>query len=72
MKQNIHPKYNEVKVTCSCGNSFMTRSTLGSSDLSIDKNIDNIEKNKEFWKVLVLVSLLFITIEILLIKTIKT
>ena len=36
MKQNIHPKYNEVKVTCSCGNSFMTRSTLGSSDLSID------------------------------------
>jgi len=29
MKQEIHPKYNEVKVTCACGNSFMTRSTLG-------------------------------------------
>jgi len=29
MKQEIHPKYNEVKVTCACGNSFNTRSTLG-------------------------------------------
>lgn len=29
MKQEIHPKYNEVNVTCACGNSFTTRSTLG-------------------------------------------
>jgi large subunit ribosomal protein L31 len=29
MKQEIHPKYNEVTVTCACGNSFTTRSTLG-------------------------------------------
>ena len=36
------------------------------------ENIDNIDKNKEFWKVLVLLSLLFITIEILLIKLIKS
>ena len=43
-----------------------------SSDVSINKNIDNIDKNKEFWKVLVLLSLLFITIEILLIKLIKS
>jgi len=28
MKQGIHPKYNEVTVTCSCGNTFQTRSTL--------------------------------------------
>lgn len=27
MKEGIHPKYNEVQVTCSCGNSFKTRST---------------------------------------------
>lgn len=27
MKQGIHPKYVETKVTCGCGNSFMTRST---------------------------------------------
>ena len=44
----------------------------GSSDVSIKQNIENINKDKEFWKVLVLLSLLFITIEILLIKTIKT
>ncbi len=28
MKQNIHPAFDEVKVTCSCGNTFVTRSTL--------------------------------------------
>lgn len=27
MKDGIHPKYNEVTVSCSCGNSFATRST---------------------------------------------
>lgn len=29
MKQGIHPEYKEIKVTCSCGNIFVTRSTLG-------------------------------------------
>ena len=28
MKETIHPKYMEINVTCSCGNSFKTRSTL--------------------------------------------
>jgi large subunit ribosomal protein L31 len=28
MKPEIHPAYQEIKVTCSCGNEFMTRSTL--------------------------------------------
>ena len=28
MKPEIHPEYQEIKVTCSCGNTFMTRSTL--------------------------------------------
>ncbi len=29
MKSKIHPDYQEVEVTCSCGNKFTTRSTLG-------------------------------------------
>ena len=29
MKQEIHPNYDEVNVTCACGNSFKTRSTMG-------------------------------------------
>ncbi len=29
MKASIHPEYTEITVTCSCGNSFKTRSTLG-------------------------------------------
>jgi large subunit ribosomal protein L31 len=35
MKADIHPNYVELKVTCSCGNEFVTRSTLG-KDLSIE------------------------------------
>jgi large subunit ribosomal protein L31 len=29
MKEKIHPEYKEIKVICSCGNTFTTRSTLG-------------------------------------------
>ena len=35
MKPEIHPAYNDVKVTCSCGESFQTRSTVG-HDLTIE------------------------------------
>lgn len=28
MKKNIHPKYDTIKVQCSCGNMFETRSTV--------------------------------------------
>ncbi len=35
MKPKIHPAYNEVSVTCSCGNTFTTRSTIG-KDLHIE------------------------------------
>ncbi len=29
MKADIHPKYEEITVTCSCGSTFTTRSTTG-------------------------------------------
>jgi large subunit ribosomal protein L31 len=29
MKADIHPQYQEIKVTCSCGNEFTMHSTLG-------------------------------------------
>lgn len=35
MKPGIHPQYSEITVTCSCGNSFKTGSTLG-RDLHIE------------------------------------
>jgi large subunit ribosomal protein L31 len=28
MKPDIHPKYEQIKVVCSCGNEFETSSTL--------------------------------------------
>lgn len=35
MKPDIHPAYKEIKVACSCGNSFVTGSTLD-HDLTIE------------------------------------
>lgn len=35
MKPRIHPRYYTINVTCACGNSFQTRSTLN-EDLSIE------------------------------------
>jgi large subunit ribosomal protein L31 len=35
MKADIHPNYTDINVTCSCGNEFQTRSTLG-EDLTIE------------------------------------
>jgi large subunit ribosomal protein L31 len=34
MKDKIHPKYVETKVTCGCGNAFETRSTQ--AELKVD------------------------------------
>lgn len=35
MKASIHPEYSEINVSCSCGNTFKTRSTLG-QDLQVE------------------------------------
>ena len=35
MKENIHPAYSGVKVSCSCGATYDTRSTKG-EDFTID------------------------------------
>jgi large subunit ribosomal protein L31 len=35
MKTDIHPKYIEATVRCSCGNSFTTRSTKGDVHLEL-------------------------------------
>lgn len=35
MKPDIHPEYQEITVTCSCGTSFKTRSTHG-QDLHLE------------------------------------
>lgn len=35
MKSDIHPAYETITVTCSCGSSFETRSTKG-GDLTIE------------------------------------
>lgn len=35
MKPKIHPEYIECKVTCACGNTFDTRSTVGDMKVEI-------------------------------------
>lgn len=36
MKSDIHPAYKELTVTCSCGNSFKTRSTMADDALHLE------------------------------------
>ncbi|WP_124055251.1 50S ribosomal protein L31 [Arcanobacterium ihumii] len=36
MKQGIHPTYETISVTCTCGNEFETRSTIGGEELRVD------------------------------------
>ncbi|RRD47879.1 50S ribosomal protein L31 [Tessaracoccus sp. OH4464_COT-324] len=36
MKQGIHPEYQDVTVTCTCGNTFSTKSTFTKGSMSAD------------------------------------
>ncbi len=36
MKAGIHPNYHEITVTCSCGSTFKTNSTMGKDTLSVE------------------------------------
>ena len=36
MKQGIHPEYVDTRVTCSCGNSFTTRSTKSNGNIHVE------------------------------------
>jgi len=44
MKKDLHPKYPEITVTCSCGNSFKTQSTMAK-----DTNIEVCSKCHPFY-----------------------
>lgn len=36
MKADIHPNYHNIKVICSCGTQFETRSTLSKDEMHVD------------------------------------
>lgn len=36
MKEGIHPDYHEVTISCACGNSFKTRSTVKGDHLRLE------------------------------------
>ena len=36
MKEGIHPAYRDCKVTCACGNTFMTKSTKDEIRLELE------------------------------------
>jgi large subunit ribosomal protein L31 len=36
MNTDIHPEYHEITVTCSCGNTFTTRSTMNKKSLHLE------------------------------------
>lgn len=36
MRPDIHPEYKEINVSCSCGNSFVTRSNYAKDSMAIE------------------------------------
>jgi len=36
MKSGIHPEYVPTQVTCTCGNTFVTRSTVAKGAMSVE------------------------------------
>lgn len=36
MKPEIHPQYKDVNVVCSCGSTFVTRSTVGKESINLE------------------------------------
>ena len=36
MQADIHPNYKEIQVTCSCGNTFATKSTMSKDNFHIE------------------------------------
>lgn len=36
MKKNLHPEYTATTVSCTCGNTFETRSTLKSDKMNVE------------------------------------
>ncbi len=47
MREKIHPAYYEVKVSCACGNVFMTRSTKKELKVEICSNCHPYFTGKE-------------------------
>jgi len=47
MKEGIHPKYQEVTITCSCGNEIKTRSTGGDLKMEICSNCHPFYSGKQ-------------------------
>jgi large subunit ribosomal protein L31 len=39
MKANIHPTYDVITVTCSCGNKFETRSTIAENSKEVHLDV---------------------------------
>jgi len=61
MKKDIHPKYDEAKITCGCGNVVTTKSTVGDMTVEIcsschpffsgkQKNMDTAGRVERFRK----------------------
>ncbi len=36
MKKDIHPNYHEIKVTCACGETFMSKSTTKGDEIKVE------------------------------------
>ena len=44
MKENIHPDYHEVTVTCACGATFKTGTTKKGDTMKVDNFIEEMKR----------------------------
>ena len=47
MKKEIHPKYEEITITCACGATYKTRSTAGDYNVEICSSCHPFYTGKE-------------------------
>ena len=65
-------QYNESELQNFINLNNIQNTSIFLSDLNVNENLNKLDKDKEYWKLFILLSLIFILIEILLIKKIQS
>ena len=71
-EESITERYKESELLNFINLNNILNTSIFLSDLNINENLNKLDKDKEYWKLFIFLSLIFILIEILLIKKIQS
>ena len=71
-EESITEQYKESELLNFINLNNILNTSIFLSDLNVNENLNKIDKDKEYWKLFIFLSLIFILIEILLIKKIQS